>query len=282
MQRRCRPRQRDAADGSTQRLLRRCRGRPVRRIMGVMTGALHVFLDGPLDGATNMARDEALLYSDEHQPAALRVYGWTPATISLGCFQRYDDVAALPVEVRGLPVVRRITGGGAILHDREITYCLTLDDSLDIARAAPAELYRLVHRVWCDVLATDGNACELAPEDWPMPSPRSGPFFCFQKPGRTDVLLGGAKLIGSAQRRLPGRVLQHGSVILGRRFAAHPGASLGDPPPERVGEWIGAFADRVAAALGLERCAGVWSPALIDDVARRRVRFASDTWTRRR
>lgn len=247
-----------------------------------MARELHFFHDDALDGATNMARDEALLYSEAHRPAALRVYAWTPATISLGCFQCFDDVAGLPEELHGLAVVRRITGGGAILHDREITYCLTADDSLDVVRAAPAELYRLVHRVWCDVLAVDGAVCELAPEEWPMPSPRSGPFFCFQKPGKTDVLLGGAKLIGSAQRRVPGRVLQHGSVILGRRFAAHPGAGLGDPPAERVCAWVDAFASGVAAALGLTRRDCAWSEELLAEAAERRGRFAGAEWTQKR
>ena len=150
-----------------------------------------------------MARDEHLLYSDTFRPAALRIYGWTPPTISLGCFQSYARVAELEGDARDLPVVRRATGGGAILHDREITYCLVVDDSIAIAHEAPAALYRFVHEVWCDVITADGLAAEMTPDHFPFPSPRSGPFFCFEKPGRTDLIVGDQKLLGSAQRRIP-------------------------------------------------------------------------------
>src|SRR5262245_54465723 len=115
-----------------------------------MTAPLHLFRDPPLDGPTNMARDEALLYSDAARPAALRLYGWTPPTISLGYFQASEEVRSLPAEVRGLAVVRRPTGGGAILHDREVTYCLILTDDHALARRAPADLYRVVHECWRD------------------------------------------------------------------------------------------------------------------------------------
>ncbi len=118
---------------------------------------LHVFRDGAHDGPTNMARDEHLLYSNAFRPASLRIYGWSPPTISLGYFQSIAEVGKLPEDVRSLAVVRRTTGGGAILHDREITYCLVVDDSIPIARRAPAELYRVVHECWRKVLAADGR-----------------------------------------------------------------------------------------------------------------------------
>lgn len=242
---------------------------------------LHVLRDPPLDGPTNMARDEHLLQAGTLGPAAVRIYGWDPPTISLGCFQRHRDLDALPPELRRLPVVRRMTGGGAILHDREVTYGLTLDDTLPVARAAPLELYRLVHRCWHDALAPDSACVSFAPEHLPLPTPRSGPFFCFEKPGRTDLLLGTRKLLGSAQRRIPGRVLQHGSLLLGRRFPAHPGADLGQPDAERVERWIAAFLARLAAALGLPARPAAWSAAQLADVAQRRARYASEAWTRR-
>jgi lipoate-protein ligase A len=247
-----------------------------------MSRALYVFQDPALDGPTNMARDEHLLYSEVCRPAAIRAYGWSPPTISLGCFQRFARVAALPDELRDLSVVRRPTGGGAILHDREVTYCLILDDSLPIARGAPAELYRFVHKLWREALEADGQHSEVASEELPFPSPRNGPFFCFQKPGRTDLIVGGDKLLGSAQRRIPGRVLQHGSLLLGRRFAAHPGADLGEPGPERVARWIEGFLDRLARGLLLEPRPGAWKRAQSADIKKRRQHYASDAWTRRR
>ena len=212
---------------------------------------LYVFHDPPLDGADNMARDEHLLHSEELRPAVLRIYGWSPPTISLGYFQRYQALADLPEELRGLAVVRRQTGGGAILHDREITYCLVVDDSLPITRQSPAGLYRLVHACWRDALAADQPRVELAPDSLPFPSPRSGPFFCFQKPGQTDLVVGDEKLLGSAQRRISGQVLQHGSLLLDQRFAAHPGAHLQNPTMETKQRWTAAFVAGLATALEL-------------------------------
>lgn len=243
---------------------------------------LHVLRDPPLDGPANMARDEHLLHSQQLRPAALRIYTWTPPTISLGYFQRFAELAKLPEDVRGLDVVRRTTGGGAILHDREITYCLVLDDSVPLATQAPTTLYRAAHTCWRDALGHDGPQAQLAPEDFPLPTPRTGPFFCFQKPGRTDLVVGHDKLLGSAQRRIPGRVLQHGSLLLGRRFAAHPGADLGEPPGETVETWIARFIQNLGRTLELECRPATWSAEQLADVQARRTRYADPTWTRRR
>jgi lipoate-protein ligase A len=243
---------------------------------------LHVFLDEPCDGPTNMARDEHLLASPEFRPAALRLYAWSTATISLGYFQRYDDLSHLDERLRALPVVRRATGGGAILHDRELTYCLVVDGSLPVAHQAPAALYTLVHGVWRDVLAAAGISTELAPDELPFPSPRTGPFFCFERPGRTDLLLLGRKLLGSAQRRTAGRVLQHGSLLLGRRYDAHPGVHLGDPDAQSVARWRDAFVRGVARALGLVETPARWTNAALADVEARRAVHAGHAWLRRR
>jgi lipoate-protein ligase A len=243
---------------------------------------LHVFRDPPLDGPANMARDEHLLHSGSLRPAVLRLYAWSPPTISLGCFQRYGDLAHLPPALRELPAVRRCTGGGAILHDRELTYCLALDDSLPAGRLPPAELYGLVHRLWRDVLAADGWPARMAPDSLPFPSPRGGPFFCFERPGRTDLLLDGGKVLGSAQRRIPGRTMQHGSLILGRRFDAHPGAHLGEPAADVIERWTEAFLQDLARELGLAPRPAAWTPPRLADVQQRRARYAGDEWLRRR
>lgn len=256
-------------------------GAPQRRESAAATRILRVFRDPPLDGPTNMARDEALLHADEVRPAALRLYEWSPPTLSLGYFQRHELLASLAPELRALAVVRRTTGGGAILHDCEITYCLVLDESVPIARRSPADLYRIVHECWRDALALDGIACTLAPDDFPLPTPRTGPFFCFEKPGRTDLLLGGAKLLGSAQRRVAGRVLQHGSLMLEKRFAAHPGAALNGPAGEVLERWISAFTTALSAALEVAPRPTRWSETLLADAAQRRAKYAGDDWTRK-
>lgn len=246
-----------------------------------MPTPLYVLRDLPLDGPTNMARDEHLLYDARSWPAVLRLYAWTPPTLSLGCFQRFADIETLPADVQTLPVVRRPTGGGAILHDREVTYALVLDEGWLPARASPAELYRLVHACWQAVLSPHVADLRLADEAFPPPHPRHGPFFCFEKPGRTDLLRGAHKVLGSAQRRIPGRVLQHGSLILGRRFAPHPGGHLDEPPPALLADWIAAFIGRLAEGLDLRPEPATWTPDQLAAVADRRRRYESDEWTRR-
>lgn len=248
----------------------------------MQSAGLQLFRDPPLDGPTNMARDEHLLHSDTRKPACLRLYQWTPATISLGYFQRFTAVAELPKPLCDLPIVRRATGGGAILHDREITYCLTLHEDLPLAARAPVELYRLVHKCWADAIAADGPALQLAPDEFAFPSPRTGPFFCFEKPGKTDLLLDGAKVLGSAQRRIPGRVLQHGSLLLDRRFAGHPGTHLDNPSESTVGGWIEAFIGKLAAALAMPVVEAAWTAEELADVAVRRRRYESDEWNQQR
>jgi lipoate-protein ligase A len=228
-----------------------------------------------------MARDEHLLHSERLRPAALRLYAWDPPTLSLGYFQRFAQVADLPPDVRQLAVVRRSTGGGAILHDREVTYSLVLDDTVPIALQPPVALYRLVHECWRAALAQHGQSVELAPDHFPLPTPRGGPFFCFARPGRADVLLDGEKLLGSAQRRIHGRVLQHGSLLLGRRFAAHPGADLHEPRAATVARWAEAFSGALAGALGLQCQVRTWTERELADVQHRRARYIDPAWTQR-
>lgn len=242
---------------------------------------LHVFRDPPLDGPTNMARDEHLLYADDLKPAVLRLYAWSPPTISLGYFQRFERLAELPENLRRLAIVRRSTGGGAILHDQEVTYCLIVHDSLSVARQSPATLYSIAHGCWQAALSETGLAVEIAGEDQPLPTPRNGPFFCFEKPGRTDLVLGGHKLLGSAQRRIAGRVLQHGSLLLAQRHSGHPGANLDESNQETVRRWCDRFVERIASVLGLAAEPGTWSDGRLADVGARRTKYAGREWTQR-
>lgn len=244
---------------------------------------LLLFRDPPLDGPANMARDEHLLHAADIAPGALRIYEWSPATISLGYFQSFSEVAKLPAPANQLAVVRRLTGGGAILHDREITYCLVLSDNVEPAKRSPAELYRLVHGCWRDAIDADvAQSIELAPEEFPLPSPRSGPFFCFAKPGRTDLLLGADKVLGSAQRRIPGRVMQHGSLILGPSLVSQGGTHLAEPPREMVERWVADFVARLARALNLQPQPAEWSPQRLADVASRRTRYVDESFIKLR
>ena len=170
-----------------------------------------VLVNPPESGAWNMAVDEVLLERTRVTDVPVfRLYGWEEATISLGYFQ--PSAAAEPF--CRLPLVRRLSGGGAIVHHHEITYslCLPLGHSL---AAKPNRLYRQVHAGLAGALGTLGVTLDLrgmlpdAPEQRP-----DEPFLCFLRQNPDDLVLDGAKVVGSAQRRRRGALLQHGSVIL--------------------------------------------------------------------
>ncbi len=111
------------------------------------TDTIRVINDPALAGPVNMARDEALLaqVGDGISPPTLRLYQWDPPTISLGYFQRYADYESLPSPAGELAVVRRQTGGGAILHDLELTYSLALPLAHPLLAKGPSKLYEVAH-----------------------------------------------------------------------------------------------------------------------------------------
>ena len=176
------------------------------------------WVDEPRPGAWNMALDEALLESAAADGlATLRFYRWQEPTLSLGYFQRHQD-RELHVASRGCPLTRRQSGGGAIIHDQELTYSLALPGDHRLAAGAAA-LYDAVHESLIAALATFGVEARLCHQADDLP-PTEQPFLCFQRRAAGDVLVGDAKIAGSAQRRRYGAVLQHGSVLLARSAAA--------------------------------------------------------------
>jgi lipoate-protein ligase A len=168
------------------------------------------------DGPANMALDEVLLASVAADPtrAALRTYSWTEPTLSLGYFQSLSLAEAEP-RWRGVPIVRRPTGGGALWHHREITYAVVIPKTHPLARRS-TDLYRAVHAAIAGLLATIGlTAGRRGEVDGGSPElPK--PFLCFADRDPEDVVSGSVKIVGSAQRRRAGAVLQHGSILLAR------------------------------------------------------------------
>src|SRR4051794_37203306 len=152
-----------------------------------------------------MAVDEALLAdAAENGRATVRFYGWNEPTLSLGYFQPYTDRNQHAAS-RNCPVVRRQTGGGAILHDRELTYSITLPASHPFARQNLL-LYRGAHQAFMGALCS--NSLPHAPvpkfqirEDVQKRSAITDPFLCFQRQAAGDVVLASWKILGSAQRR---------------------------------------------------------------------------------
>ena len=162
-------------------------------------------------GAWNMATDEYLLeaaLSDGLK--AVRMYRWDQPTVSLGYFQDSDD-EALSTTFQNLATVRRLSGGGAILHHHELTYSFVLPADDPLTRD-PTELYGCVHTAIIETLAGIGVDCAMRGEDHAR---TEEPFLCFVRGDRHDIHCHGQKVVGSAQRRRKGAVLQHGSILLG-------------------------------------------------------------------
>jgi lipoyl(octanoyl) transferase len=168
-----------------------------------------------------MAIDAALLESGlRHERSIVRIYRWSEPTVTLGHFQK--ELSDVPITLRQLPVVRRLSGGGAILHDREITYSCVLPASHP-ARCNPSSMYRSIHAAIIKCLVRQNVDCGIRSD---RPFRKSGlpdeetasadqAFLCFQREDTNDVVMeSGQKIIGSAQRRRKGVTLQHGSVLL--------------------------------------------------------------------
>jgi lipoate-protein ligase A len=199
-----------------------------------------------------MALDEALLDTVAADPSAawLRTYGWTVPTLSLGYFQRWADAQADP-RWRDVPIVRRPSGGGAIWHDRELTYALVVPESHPLARPSRA-LYRAVHRAIAELFRSQGLPADRRGSSIKTESaPRT--FLCFTDRDSEDIVSGGNKVVGSAQRRRSGAVLQHGSILLARSTATPelPGAGDLALVPTDAAYWARLVHDQMPEALNL-------------------------------
>lgn len=241
-----------------------------------------LLVDPPADGAWNMAVDEVLLESAaEAGQATLRLYQWSEPTLSLGFFQPYDQ--RFSHEASGTcPLVRRITGGGAILHDQELTYSFVWPTGE--GRPDGKWLYTLFHDTLQKVL-TDESYAAWQPCKCSKAASGTEPFLCFQRRSAFDILVGDVKIVGSAQRRRRGSILQHGSLLLETSSRAPEVAGLGSQAGSRLaaGQIAALWPPRLADALDLEL---VPSP-LSDHETRQagqlvREKFGSDAWNRRR
>ena len=168
---------------------------------------LRILRHGPLSGEQNMAVDGEMLEAAVQGAGTLRFYRWEQPTVSLGHFQSRDG--DIPARFADCPVVRRLSGGGAILHDRELTYSIALPAGHAILQP-PTMLYDRVHAVILRVLAEFGVTATLRGDR----AFEDQSFLCFARGDQRDILIGDHKIVGSAQRRRSGAVLQHGSILL--------------------------------------------------------------------
>lgn len=173
-----------------------------------------LIIDEPASGPWNMAVDAAILQSlQPDDPPTLRFYRWSRPTLSLGYFQSLSERARHP-ESKSIDVVRRATGGGAIVHDREWTYSLSMAASSRTVGAS-AWLYQAIHRCISEALAAESiPVCRYGLAPAPANGVDSEPFLCFQRRTTEDLVISGYKILGSAQRRSAVGLLQHGSLLL--------------------------------------------------------------------
>jgi lipoate-protein ligase A len=249
-----------------------------------------------------MALDEALLEEAAGKGlATLRFYQWNEPTLSLGYFQAIADRQSHAASL-GCPIVRRHSGGGAILHDRELTYSLALP-ALPRFTRDPHALYLAVHRSLRETLAELSGpgfvgAIELCPQTIRPTGAAGEPFLCFRRRAYGDLLVrvcgslglpqtvdGAHKVTGSSQRKRRGAVLQHGSILLAQSDRATELPGLAELVAKRVeaGEVVSLWAPRIAETLGL----GI-APSTAHETTMERAKliakskFAQSDWTARR
>ncbi|MBC7853433.1 MAG: lipoate--protein ligase family protein [Pirellulaceae bacterium] len=234
-------------------------------------------------GPMNMAVDEALLLSSPRSGPTLRFYQWEHPTLTLGYFQSAVDRWRHEAS-SGCPLVRRSTGGGAILHDQELTYSFVMPVSQQ-DKSAAQPLYFAFHETLIQALADLNIEATLVLQQPLQQVGQGEPFLCFQRLSAGDVLTAGSKICGSAQRRQKEALLQHGSVLLRRSGFA----------PELPG-----IADLAATSASAEELAEIWLPRLesrldfhfqasslnaVEHSAAQRLaedRFGADSWSLRR
>jgi lipoate-protein ligase A len=170
--------------------------------------------DCPSAGARNMAADVALLESVGAglSVPVLRLYAWSPPCLSLGYGQRVSDADRGRLTALGWGIVRRPTGGRAILHTDELTYSVALPADHPLAAGSVVESYRRLSAALMAALDRLGAAPRAEPKQTDDTHPE-GPV-CFEVPSHYEITIGGRKLVGSAQVRRSGGLLQHGSLPL--------------------------------------------------------------------
>ena len=230
------------------------------------------FLDsGKNLGAYNMAVDEELLARAQAGEAVpvLRLYTWDPATVSLGRFQKIEN--SVNVEAcnrRGIDIVRRITGGRAVLHHNELTYSIIARTDNPLFPSNVLGTYKVIAAgllaglknlgIDAEIVSRSNRHAQLVKKGSKEPA-------CFSCPSWYEIVVNNRKIIGSAQRRVSGAFLQHGSILLDYDPASEAEVIPGGCPADVVTSVIRelgrsvpleeakrAFAKGFSGALGVE------------------------------
>lgn len=199
----------------------------------------------PREAPLQMAIDRALL--ETSTVPVLRAYTWARACVTIGYFGPEEEAAlAHP----GLPIIRRWTGGGTVLHGEDAPYSLIVPRTAPFASVRPAESYRAIHGILATVLEPELPGVHTAAETAPKRSSA-----CFENPVADDLLLGGCKVAGAGQRRTRAGLLHQGSVQIGCRFfePAHRFARALSPSTENFAETPAQSDEILSLALKLLR-----------------------------
>ena len=153
----------------------------------------------------NMAIDEALLAS---KAPVLRFYRWKPAALSLGYFQIIKDINIESCKKYNIDIVRRITGGKTVLHDMELTYSSIIDENQ--MPKSIIDSYKTISKGILIALKSLG----LNPEMKEAINKKTTSAICFNEPSYYEIIVNNKKIVGSAQTRKQGKLLQHGSILI--------------------------------------------------------------------
>ena len=176
-----------------------------------MTDAWRLIDTDSCKAAYNMALDEAIATAvrKDKSPPTLRLYGWTTSSVSIGCFQKISDVDKEYCFQKRIPIVRRPTGGRAILHNDEITYSFSVKTTSGIFSKGLLNSYKMISKAFVLAFSRIGPIPELTlhRETRYVRSP-----LCFQSTSYGEITISNMKVIGSAQKRWTEGLLQQGSI----------------------------------------------------------------------
>lgn len=187
-------------------------------------------------GAFQMATDVVLATSESKQPI-LRFYLWEPYTLSLGHHQSTDLVDLESCKENQIDVVRRPTGGRAIFHSEELTYMVVLPGSHPVAEGNVHNVHNRISTALANGLKKLGLSVVLNTD---VPNLRehykneTASFSCFSTATRYELQIEGKKVVGSAQRKYPNAILQHGSILIGSAHQRLPGFLSLDPEDKEL------------------------------------------------
>lgn len=205
-----------------------------------------------LPGAENMRRDLALVATAKTMPSVMRLYTWDPWCVSLGYNQNGNVIDDRLLREQGWDLVRRPTGGRAVLHAEELTYCIAVPQGEGVK---PRAVYQQIHEQLLAALQTlvPGLSFEESPSDLRHHYATAGASAasCFTSSARSEIMFNGKKVVGSAQRTIDGVILQHGSILTG---PAH--TNIVDVLVATPAERVSVAADIQKRAVSLSEIAG--------------------------